>query len=164
MTESRPTPADAPERYHRAVVAHIMVDDAPAAIDFYRRAFGAREDFRLGAPDGRVLHAEVVIGGSVLMLGDASVPEAEAEAAAWRSPAALGGGTTVALHVFIPDVDALVRRAEGEGAEVLQPPKDMFHGDRTAILKDPFGHLWVFLTHLEDVPEEEVRRRLEAAL
>ncbi|MER7713535.1 VOC family protein [Streptomyces werraensis] len=159
--DERTAEAEIPARYRYAVVPHIMVDDAAAAIDFYRRAFGAREDFRLEAPGGGVLHAEITIGRSVLMLGDASVKEAED--ASFTAPAFLGGGTSVTLHVFVPDVDALAARAEAEGAEVLQPPTDMFHGDRTAILRDPSGHLWVFLTHLEDVDEDELRRRLAAA-
>ncbi|MFD8255794.1 VOC family protein [Streptomyces werraensis] len=159
--DERTAEAEIPARYHYAVVPHIMVDDAAAAIDFYRRAFGAREDFRLEAPGGGVLHAEITIGRSVLMLGDASVKEAED--ASFTAPALLGGGTSVALHVFVPDVDALAARAEAEGAEVLQPPTDTFHGDRTVILRDPSGHLWVFLTHLEDVSEDELRRRLAAA-
>ncbi len=81
----------------------------------------------------------------------------------FASPAALGGGTSVTLHVFVPDVDALAERAEAAGAQILQPPTDMFHGDRTVVLRDPSGHLWVFLTPLEDVPDEELRRRLAAS-
>ncbi|MFJ8193543.1 VOC family protein [Streptomyces sp. NPDC096094] len=150
-----------PDRYRYAVIPHIMVDDAAAAIDFYRRAFGARENFRIDAPGGGVMHAEITIGRSVLMLGDSSVEEAEA--ASFAAPASLGGGTSVTLHVFVADVDSLAERAEAAGAEMLQPPKDMFHGDRTVILKDPSGHMWVFLTHIEDVSEEELRRRLTAA-
>ena len=157
----RTTGVEIPDRYRFAVIPHIMVDDARAAIDFYRRAFGAREDFRIDAPGGGVLHAEITVGSSVLMLGDASTQEAEA--GAFASPAALGGGTSVTLHVFVPDVDALAERAQAAGAEILQPPTDMFHGDRTVILKDPSGHMWVFLTHLEDVSEAELRRRLAAA-
>ncbi|MFE1260459.1 VOC family protein [Streptomyces albogriseolus] len=160
--DERTAEAAVPERYHYAVVPHIMVDDAAAAIDFYRRAFGAREDFRLEAPGGGVLHAEITVGRSTLMLGDASVKEAED--ASFTAPAFLGGGTSVTLHVFVPDVDALAARAEAEGAEILQPPTDMFHGDRTVILRDPSGHLWVFLTHIEDVSEDELRRRLAAAV
>lgn len=157
----RTTGVEIPDRYRFAVIPHIMVDDARAAIDFYRRAFGAREDFRIDAPGGGILHAEITVGSSVLMLGDASVEEAEA--GAFASPAALGGGTSVTLHVFVPDVDSLAERAQAAGAEILQPPTDMFHGDRTVILKDPSGHMWVFLTHLEDVSEAELRRRLAAA-
>ncbi|MER8018115.1 VOC family protein [Streptomyces griseoluteus] len=150
-----------PDRYRHAVIPHIMVDDAAAAIDFYERAFGAREDFRIDAPGGGILHAELTIGRSVLMLGDASVDEAAS--ASFAAPASLGGGTSVALHVFVADVDSLAERAQAAGAEILQPPKDMFHGDRTVILKDPSGHMWVFLTHVEDVPDDELRRRLAAA-
>lgn len=160
MTE-RTAPSEIPDRYHYAVIPHIMVDDAAAAIAFYQRAFGAREDFRLDAPGGGVLHAEISIGRSVLMLGDAGMDEAEA--GSFAAPAALGGGTSVTLHVFVPDVDSLARRAEAAGAEILQPPTDMFHGDRTVILRDPSGHIWVFLTHMEDISDEEIRRRLAAA-
>lgn len=153
--------AEIPDRYSYAVVPHIMVDDAVAAIDFYRRAFGAREDFRIDAPGGGVLHAEITIGRSALMLGDAAATGTGTDS--FAAPAALGGGTSVTLHVFVPDVDALAERAGAAGAEILQPPTDMFHGDRTAILRDPSGHLWVFLTHLEDVSEEELHRRLSTA-
>ncbi|MHC5703544.1 VOC family protein [Streptomyces tirandamycinicus] len=160
MTE-RTARIEIPDRYRHAVIPHIMVDDAAAAIDFYQRAFGAREDVRVGAPGGGILHAEIAVGRSTLMLGDASLDEVEA--ASFAAPASLGGGTTVTLHVFVPDVDSLAERAAAAGAEILQPPKDMFHGDRTVILKDPSGHIWVFLTHVEDVSEEELRRRLAAA-
>ncbi|MFK0049320.1 VOC family protein [Streptomyces sp. NPDC090741] len=144
-----------PDRYRTAVVAHIMVADAPAALSFYRRAFDAVEDFRLDHPEGGVIHAEIRIAGATLMLGDVSEGP-------FTAPSALGG-TTAALHVFVPDVDALVRAAVTEGAELLQPPADQFHGDRTAILRDPFGHLWVFLTHLEDVSWDELEGRLTDA-
>ncbi len=150
-----------PDRYRYAVIPHIMVDDAVAAIDFYQRAFGAREDFRVDAPSGGILHAEITIGRSVLMLGDTGVDEAEY--GAFGAPGSLGGRTSVALHVFVPDVDSLAERAEAAGAEILQPPADTFHGDRTVILRDPSGHLWVFLTHVEDVSAEELRRRLTTA-
>ncbi|WP_217145723.1 VOC family protein [Streptomyces sp. AC627_RSS907] len=161
MTE-RGAAVEIPDRYRYAVIPHIVVDDAAAAIDFYQRAFGAREDFRIDGPDGGILHAEITIGRSALMLGDAGVDEGEGGNVA--PPVSLGGGTSVMLHVFVPDVDGLAERAEAAGAEVLQPPTDMFHGDRTAILKDPSGHVWVFLTHVEDVSEEELRRRLAAAV
>ncbi|MEV8531698.1 VOC family protein [Streptomyces sp. NPDC051211] len=132
-----------------------MVADAAAALDFYAAAFGAVEEFRLAHPQGGVMHAEIRIGESVLMFGDVSEGP-------FTAPAELGG-TSVALHVFVPDVDALAQRAVAAGAELLEPPADRFHGDRTAILRDPAGHLWVFLTHLEDVPEEELTHRLAAA-
>ncbi|AVV47141.1 VOC family protein [Streptomyces sp. ID05-04B] len=159
MTE-RTARIEIPDRYRYAVIPHIMVDDAAAAIDFYRRAFGAREDFRIDAPSGGILHAEITVGRSALMLGDAG---AEASASSFAAPASLGGGTSVMLHVFVPDVDSLAERAEAAGAEILQPPTDMFHGDRTVIVKDPAGHMWVFLSHKEDVSQEELMRRLSAA-
>ncbi|MFD9334005.1 VOC family protein [Streptomyces sp. NPDC060028] len=145
-----------PERYRTAVVPHIMVADAAAAIDFYGRAFGAVEEFRLDRPGGGgVLHAEIRIADAVLMIGDTSDGP-------FSAPPELGG-TSVALHVFVPDVDALVRGAVAAGAELLQEPADQFHGDRTAILRDPSGHLWVFLTHLEDLSGEQLEGRLSRA-
>ncbi|MCX5408972.1 VOC family protein [Streptomyces sp. NBC_00335] len=143
-----------PERYRTAVVPHIMVADAVGALDFYARAFGAVEEFRLDAPGGGVIHAEIRVGGAVLMLGDTA-------GGGFTAPTALGG-TSVALHVFVADVDDLVRTAAAAGAEVLQEPADQFHGDRTAHLRDPYGHTWIFLTHLEDVSGEEAERRLAA--
>ncbi|MET8209828.1 VOC family protein [Streptomyces sp. NPDC005373] len=140
-----------PETYRNAVVAHIMIDGAAAAIDFYAEAFGAVELFRIDGPAGRVVHAEVGVAGSTIMLGDAEGP-------VFRAPTATGG-TTVGLRVFVDDVDTLAERAVAAGAELLQPPANQFHGDRTAILRDPFGHVWVFLTHLEDLTPEEVARR-----
>ncbi|UQX04845.1 VOC family protein [Streptomyces sp. RerS4] len=132
-----------------------MVSDAPAAIDFYARAFGAVEEFRLDHPDGGVMHAEIRIAGAVLMLGD--TPHG-----LFAAPTTLGG-TSVALHVFVPDVDALFRTAVAAGAEPVREPADQFHGDRTASLRDPFGHLWIFLTHLTDVPFETLTHRLTEA-
>lgn len=143
-----------PERYRTAVVPHVMVADAPAAIDFYERAFGAVQEFRIDHPRGGVMHAEIRIGAAVLMLGDTSEGP-------FTSPTALGG-TSVALHVFVPDVDALTKRAVAAGAELLEEPADRFHGDRTAILRDPSGHLWIFLTHLEEVSAAEPARRVSA--
>ncbi|MFD5125935.1 VOC family protein [Streptomyces sp. NPDC058385] len=140
-----------PEAYRNAVVAHIVIDGAAAAIDFYAEAFGAVELFRIDGPDGRVVHAEVSVAGSTIMLGDAQGP-------LFRAPTA-AGGTTVGLHVFVDDVDALARLAVAAGAELLQSPADQFHGDRTAIVRDPFGHVWVFLTHLEDLTPDEITRR-----
>ncbi|GHC61845.1 VOC family protein [Streptomyces cinnamoneus] len=140
-----------PENYRNAVIAHIMLDGAASAISFYVQAFRAEELFRLDGPDGRILHAEISIQGSAIMLGDAEGP-------VFGAPTAIGG-TTVGLHVYVDDVDALVRQAVVAGAELLQPPTDQFHGDRTAILRDPFGHVWVFLTHLEDLTPDELARR-----
>lgn len=142
-----------PETYRKAVVAHVMMDGAAEAISFYRTAFGAEELFRIADGDGKIVHAEISIQGSTIMLGDAEGP-------VFAAPTGIGG-TTVGLHVFVDDVDALAERAVAAGAELLQPPADQFHGDRTAILRDPHGHVWVLLTHVEDVSPEEIVRRAQ---
>ncbi|MGW1893778.1 VOC family protein [Streptomyces sp. NPDC002004] len=145
------TTTTVPETYRNTVIAHIMLDGAASAIGFYTEAFGAVQHVRIDGPDGRIVHAEIGIQGSTLMLGDAEGPH-------FSAPTTVGG-TTVGLHVFVDDVDALARQAVAAGAELLQPPADQFHGDRTAILRDPFGHVWIFLTHLEDLTPEELTRR-----
>ncbi|MFD5024573.1 VOC family protein [Streptomyces sp. NPDC058373] len=149
-----PAPGTVPAPYRHAVIPHILVDDANAALAYYERAFGAEPRFRLDGDDGEVVHAEITVAGAVLMLGDAR--------GELRSPAALGA-TPVILHVYVPDVDALTARATAAGAELLEGPADQFHGDRTAMLRDPYGHLWILLTHLEDLaPEQIAERRAEA--
>ncbi len=148
-------PQQRPTHYRDAVIAHIMIQNASAAIDFYTQALGAAEVMRIAAPDGRVLHAEIAIEGSVLMLGDADAP--------FVSPEAVGG-TTVALYVYVGDVDARVLQAVEAGAKVLQQPQDMFYGARSAMLLDPFGHVWVLLTHQQDLSMEEITRRGEELL
>lgn len=149
------SPARRPTQYRDAVIAHVMVDDASAAIDFYARAFGATEVLRIATADSRILHAEIAVEGSVIMLGDADDP--------FKSPQALAG-TTVALHAYVADVDARLAQAVKAGAHVLQPPQDMFYGARTAMLRDPFGHVWVLLTHQHDLNTEEITRRGQALL
>jgi len=141
-----------PARYERSVIPHIMVENAAAAIDFYRRAFDATEIFRLAMPDGRIVHAEITIGDSLIMLGDADPP--------FRSPVSQDG-PTVGLHVYVEDADALLDRAVQAGATVIQPVQDMFYGDRMGMLRDPFGHVWVLLEHVEDLLPEEIERRFQ---
>lgn len=125
-----------PEHYQRAVIPHIIVDGAAGAIKFYAAAFGASEYFRLDGEAGRIVHAEIGIHGHTLMLGDADAP--------FAPPGA--GGASVALHVYVPDVDGLTARAANAGAELLSPPADMPYGARQSMLRDPFGHVWIFLT------------------
>ncbi|MFE1087712.1 VOC family protein [Streptomyces sp. WA1-19] len=149
-----PATETVPAAYRHAVVPHLLVDDADAALAFYERALGAEPRFRLDGDEGEVVHAELTVAGAVLMLGDARGD--------LRSPAALGA-TPVILHVYVPDVDALTARATAAGAELLEGPADQFHGDRTAMLRDPFGHLWIFLTHLEDLTPEQIAQRLAEA-
>lgn len=141
-----------PGRYRYAAVPHIMIDGAAEAMAFYATAFGAEEIMRIARPDGRILHAEIRIHDSVLMVGDGDGD------GAFLDPRK-AGGTMVGLHVYVEDVDMLYRRAVAAGAESLQPPTDMFYGDRTVMLRDPFGHVWVFLTQIEDLSPEEVARR-----
>jgi PhnB protein len=142
-----PIPTDRPR-----LGPYITVDDGAAAIDFYRRAFGAEEVMRMSDPGGRVGHAEVRIGDAVLMLSD-EFPEHGAV-----SPKTLGGSPAM-LHLYVEDVDAVVSRAVDAGAELEQPVADQFYGDRGGKLLDPFGHRWWIASHVEDVPEEEMMRR-----
>lgn len=139
-----------------AAIPYLSSRNAAAAIEFYTRAFGARELMRHAMPDGRIGHAEVQIGNAKIMLAD-EFPEM-----GFVSPQQLGG-TPVGLHVYVEDVDALVRRAADAGARVLREPADQFYGDRAATLEDPDGHRWFFSTHIEDVSPEEMQRRGEEA-
>jgi PhnB protein len=136
---------------------YIVVRDAARAIDFYTRAFGAREQFRLSEPSGKVGHAELLIGESLLMLAD-EYPDFGA-----LSPTTVGG-TAVTLHLYVDDVDATLARAEAEGATVLRAAKDEFYGDRTGVLTDPFGHRWMIATLKEEVAPDEMQRRWTEAL
>lgn len=141
-----------PEGYH-SVTPYLVVAGAAAAIDFYRRAFGATELMRIPAPDGKIGHAEVRIGDSVVMLTD--------EAPDWQAfgPKTVGG-TPVTLMVYVPDVDAVVARAVEAGAKLTRPVEDKFYGDRSGRIEDPFGHLWDVSTHVEDVAPDELQRRM----
>jgi PhnB protein len=144
-----------PEGYH-AVTPYLIVDGAAKAIEFYCQALGAAERMRLAAPDGKVGHAELQLGDSVVMLAD-EFPEMGAV-----SPKRLGG-SPVGLALYVEDVDARFERAVAAGAKVVRPVQDQFYGDRSGTIEDPFGHKWTLSTHIEDVPPEEVTRRFEAA-
>jgi PhnB protein len=145
-----------PEGYH-TVTPFLVVDDASEAIDFYQRALGARERMRMPMPDGKVAHAEIEIGDSVVMLSD-PFPQATT-----RPPTELGG-TTVGVFLYVEDVDAFVQRAVDAGATVTMPPEDMFWGDRFGQISDPFGHQWQVATHVEDVPPDEMAARARKAM
>jgi PhnB protein len=145
-----------PEGYHTAT-AYLIVSGAARAIDFYQKAFGARERMRLAGPDGKIGHAEIVIGDSPIMLAD------EFPGMGFKSPQALGG-SPVSILLYVEDVDARVSQAVAAGAKVLRPVQDQFYGDRSGTLVDPFGHVWTIATHKEDVPPEEVRRRAAAMM
>jgi PhnB protein len=140
-----------PEGYH-TVTPYLAVDDATAAIDFYKRAFGAKERARNEGPDGKIGHAELEIGDSVVMLAD---PYQELIA---KPPKELGGNST-GLFVYVENVDALVQQAVDAGATLRMAPKEQFWGDRSGSVTDPFGHVWEIATHVEDVPPEEMAER-----
>jgi PhnB protein len=142
-----------PDGYH-SVTPYLILKGAAAAIDFYKRAFGATELMRMASPDGRIGHAEMKIGDSAIMLAD------EHPAMGYRSPQSLGGAG-VSLMVYVERVDDVFRKAVAAGAKELQPVKDQFYGDRSGTLQDPFGHTWTIATHMEDIPPEEMRRRAE---
>jgi PhnB protein len=145
-----------PSRYRDAVVPHIYVDGAANAIAFYQRAFGAVELFRVAHPDGKILHAEIFIAGSVVMIGD---PDDKL----YGEPRALGRCTT-SLHLFLTDNEAFLRRAVEAGAEKIQAPTDLFYGANSASVRDPFGHVWVLLSWKEDLEPAEIERRGNALL
>jgi PhnB protein len=140
-----------PQRYHDAVVPHIYIEGAAKGIAFYKEAFGAEELFRIARPDGKILHAELSILGSVVMLGD---PDGKL----YAEPKALGR-TTAGLHLFVDDNAAILKRAVAAGAREVQAPTEMFYGASSASLQDPFGHVWVLLTWKEDISPAEMEQR-----
>jgi PhnB protein len=144
-----------PDGYPR-VTPYLIVDGASAAIDFYTSVLGAKERMRMAAPEGKVGHAELEIGASVIMLAD-EAPEMEA-----RGPRTVGG-TPVSLHVYVEDVDDVFERAVAAGAKALRPVEDKFYGDRLGAFEDPFGHEWNVASHIEDVPPDEMERRMAEA-
>ena len=140
----------------RTVTPYLIVDGAAKALEFYVRAFGAEETFRFPTPDGKIGHAEIRIGDSMVMLAD------EYPGFGYKSPPAYGG-TPVSICLYVADVDQLFARAIAAGARVQRPVQDQFYGDRTGTLIDPFGHVWSIATHKEDVSVEEMQRRAQAA-
>jgi PhnB protein len=145
-----------PDGYPR-VIPYLTVADASAAIDFYANVLGAKERVRMGGPDGKVGHAELEIGDGIIMLADA-FPEMGN-----KTPTEIGG-TPVTVMVYVPDVDAAFERALAAGATPDGKVEDKFYGDRGGEFTDPFGHRWHIATHVEDVPEEEMRKRAAAMM
>ena len=143
-----------PDGYH-TVTPYLIIDGASAAIEFYKKAFGAEELFRMPMPGGRVAHAEIQIGDSRVMLAD-EFPEMDA-----RGPKSRGG-TPVSILLYVTDCDAVFGRAVAAGAKVKRPMKDQFYGDRSGTLEDPFGHCWSVSTHKEDLSPEEIQRRMQS--
>ena len=145
-----------PEGYH-TVTPYLVVDGAAGAIEYYERAFGAKERVRMDTPDGRIGHAELEIGDSLVMLSD-PFPQAST-----RPPSELGG-TSASVFLYVEDVDAVVKKAADEGATITMEVENQFWGDRFGTITDPFGHVWSIATHVEDVPPEEIAERAKAAM
>ena len=140
---------------YEGITPYLICTNAESAIEFYKRAFGAEELFRIGAP-GMVGHAEMKIGNAIFMMADEH-PQMGAV-----SPQTVGG-SSVSLYIYVEDVDAFTEKAIAEGLEVLKPVSDQFYGDRSGHFKDPFGHLWGFATHKEDLTPEELNERAKAS-
>jgi PhnB protein len=142
--------------YHTAT-PYLTVKGAAAAIEFYTRAFGAKETRRMAGPGGKVMHAEITIGNSIIMLSD------EFPSHGALSPETLGG-SSMFIVLCLDDVDARVQQALAAGATVLRPVENQFSGDRSGTVLDPFGHRWTLTTHIEDVSDEEMDRRFAAMM
>jgi len=145
-----------PDGYH-AVTPYLIVEGAARALDFYKDVFGATEQMRMAGPAGRVAHAEIRIGDSVVMLAD-DVPDM-----GYRGPKGYGG-SAVSLMVYVDDVDATFQRALAAGAIERRAVQNQFYGDRSGTLEDPFGHIWTVSTHVEDLTPEEISQRAEQAM
>jgi PhnB protein len=152
MSPVQPIPADYPR-----VTPALYIDGASRAIDFYKRVLGATERLRIDDPSGKVGHAELTIGDSLIMLSD-EYPEMNIV-----GPKSVGG-TTVALNVYVEDADAVFNAALRAGATSIRPVTDQFYGDRSGQFEDPFGHRWNVATHIEDVTPEEIARRAASAM
>jgi PhnB protein len=145
-----------PEGYH-TLTPYLAVDNAADAIEFYERAFGAKERMRMPGPEGKIGHAEIQIGDSIVMLSD-PFPQSTV-----RSPSDVGG-TTASLFMYVDDVDAVVEQAVSAGATVTMEVADQFWGDRFGSIADPYGHTWSIATHVEDLTPEEIAERGKAAM
>src|SRR5688572_9952040 len=143
-----------PDGYHTAT-PYLIVKGAAAALDFYKKAFGAKELMRFGGPDGKIGHAEIQIGNSRIMLGD------EMLEMNCKGPQTLGG-SPVGIMLYVEDADARFKQAIAAGATETRPIQDQFYGDRSGTLTDPFGHQWTIGTHKEDVAPDELQRRMAA--
>jgi PhnB protein len=152
MANVKPIPEGYPE-----ITPYLAVDSASDAIDFYTTVFGARERMRMQGPGGKVGHAELEIGNSLIMLAD------EFPDMGNRGPKTIGG-TPVTISIYVEDVDDVFDRALAEGATEIRPVENQFYGDRSGQLEDPFGHRWSVATHVEDVPSDEMEKRAAAAM
>ena len=144
-----------PEGYHTAT-PYLIVSGGVQAMEFYKKAFGAIELMRMPMPDGRLGHAEIKIGDSIIMFADEHPEQGHV------SPSTLGN-TPVGLMLYVNDVDAVVAQAKAAGATEIEPVTNKFYGDRSGAVRDPFGHKWTIATHVEDVTPEEMQKRMAAA-
>lgn len=149
---TQPIPGD----YH-AVTPYLLIKGAAEAVEFYKRAFGATELLKVALPDGKIGHTEIKIGDSRIMMADDC-----GTAGTFRNPQS-SGGTSVGLHLYVENVDALFAQAIDAGAKIVRPVQDQFYGDRMGTLQDPFGHIWFIATHKEDLSPDEIKRRAESA-
>ena len=140
---------------YATVTPYLIIQGAAQAIEFYQAVFGASERMRLPTPDGRVAHAEIEVGNSLLMLADESLERGA------KSPTTIGG-TPVSFHVYVADVDAVYAKALAAGAKPIRPVENQFYGDRSGMFADPFGHSWNVATHVEDVSPAELQKRMAA--
>ena len=150
--KAKPVPAG-----YSTVTPYLVVNDAARALDFYKQAFGAEEKMRMAGPQGKIGHAEIKIGDSMIMLAD------EMPGAGTRSPHSLNG-TTGGVFLYVKDVDAVFQQAVNAGAKADMPPADMFWGDRMGHLADPFGQKWTIATHIKDMTPEEMQKRMQAEM
>ncbi len=144
-----------PEGYHN-ITPYLFVRSAASAIDFYKNIFGATEIMRMPGSNGKIMHAELRIGDSIVMLAD------ENPQTGMMSPQTVGG-FSVGMHLYLENVDQVVQKAVESGAKLLRPIKNQFYGDRSGSVLDPFGHMWSIATHVEDVSPEEMRKRMMTA-
>jgi PhnB protein len=140
---------------YTSITPYLITKNAGTALEYYKKTFGATEKMRLNTPDGRLMHAELKIGDSLLMLGE------ERGDTCGRGPETLGG-SPVTIHLYVEDVDAVFALAVDTGSTVVRPVENQFYGDRSGMFTDPFGHLWNVSTHIEDVPPEEIKKRVSA--
>ncbi len=144
---------------YRTITPYLVIEGAAAAIDFYATAFGAKENMRMGGPGNKVMHSELQIGDSMLMISD-DFPEMAGGQS--RSPLKIGN-TPVTIHLYVASVDDIFNRAVGAGCQVVMPPADMFWGDRFSCVKDPFGHMWSIATNMKVLTPDEIQAAAAAA-
>lgn len=148
MAEVKPIPD-----WYRRVTPYLYIRGAAEAIDYYKNVFGAKERMRMPGPNGRIMHAELQFGDSIVMLADEN-PEMGA-----RSPETVGGSSS-SLHLYVENVDSTVQNAIKAGGKLVREVKDQFYGDRSGTIVDPFGHIWSVASHIEDVSPEEMKKRM----